>query len=421
MSPLRSAFVIAFLIAGLLAFWPCTASAASRAEINASFRAWLESSVASDAAKRGVSKAVIKQALSGLTPDWTLADLTPPGQTPREGPQRQAEFRGPARYFDETRLRILAQNGRSRFNTWSRQLAEIESRFGVPPSIVVAIWGRESSFGAVRLPYSAIRTLATEAFMGARKAHFYPELIDALVILEKGHVTLDQMKSSWAGALGQPQFLPSVFLASAVAFDGKGPPDIWRSVPDVLASIANVLKQNGWQPGVGWGFEVRVPAKVSCTLEGPDKGKTLAQWSAMGLTRADGSPIKATSHQEGQQEGMHLLMPAGRFGPAFLVTDNFYVLKSYNESDLYALFISQLADRIRDNSGPFKAGFLDMGGFSRADVRAMQQRFEARGVDVGTADGLVGWRTRIAVGAWQEQHGLPATCFPDPSLLKAVR
>ncbi len=264
---------------------------------------------------------------------------------------------------------------------------------------------------------TAVQALATEAFMGTRKDHFYPQFIDALVILEGDHVPLSEFKSSWAGALGQPQFLPSVYLSTAVDFDRKGGRDIWKSVPDVLGSIANYLKQNGWQAGTGWGFEVQVPATVSCTLEGPDQGKPLSDWIEMGVRNPDGTPIRARS----EKQVMHLLMPAGRFGPAFLVTDNFYVLKTYNESDLYALFIGHLADRIRGNAAPFSGRWADVGGFDRGDVRAMQQRLEARGVDVGSADGLVGYKTRIAVGTWQEDNGRPATCFPDTALLRAIR
>lgn len=408
-----------FLSLALLLLLPFAAFAAQpRAETEAAFQQWLATTVRADAAAKGVSQTTMDRAFAGLKLDWTLPELAPPGQPrTREEPQRQAEFRGPAPYFEEGKMRALVQGGRTRFTTWSRTLAEVETRYGVPPSIIVAIWGRESGYGAARLRYSAVQALATEAFMGTRKDHFYPQFIDALVILEGDHVPLSEFKSSWAGALGQPQFLPSVYLSTAVDFDRTGRRDIWKSVPDVLGSIANYLKQNGWQAGTGWGFEVQVPATVSCTLEGPDQGKPLSDWIEIGIRNPDGTPIRARS----QKQVMHLLMPAGRFGPAFLVTDNFYVLKTYNESDLYALFIGHLADRIRGNAAPFSGRWADVGGFDRGDVRAMQQRLEARGVDVGSADGLVGYKTRIAVGMWQEQNGRAATCFPDTALLRAIR
>ncbi|HWJ74490.1 MAG TPA: lytic murein transglycosylase [Kaistia sp.] len=393
------------------------AHAQSRNATEIAFQKWLSETVTPAAEKRGVSPSTLQRAFAGLKLDWTLPDLAPPGQPGREEPQRQAEFQGPARYFDEGKVKSLAQGGRSRFKTWSRTLAEVETRYGVSPSIVLAIWGRESGYGAAKLPYSAIRTLATESFMGARKDSFYPELLAALEILEGDHIALEQMKSSWAGALGQPQFLPSKYLTTAVDFDKNGRRDIWNSVPDTLGSIANYLKQNGWQPGVGWGFEVSLPPEIACSLEGPDQGKPMSDWLAMGIRNADGSTINART----PKQIMHLLMPAGRYGPAFLVSDNFYVLKSYNESDLYALFIGHLADRIRSNAGPFLGRWADVGGFKRSDVRSMQQRLEARGVDVGSADGLVGYKTRIAVGAWQASKGVPPTCFPDAALLKQIR
>ncbi len=393
------------------------ALAQSRAETEAAFKQWLATKVTPDAEKRGIQASTLQRAFAGLTLDWTLPDLAPPGREAEEAPQRQAEFSGPARYFEDGKVKALAQGGRTRFKTWSRQLAEIETRYGVPPSIIIAIWGRESGFGAAKLPYSAVRALATEAFMGARKESFYPELLAALEILEGDHIPLAEMKSSWAGALGQPQFLPSKYLTTAVDFDRNGRRDIWKSVPDTLASIANYLKQNGWQAGVGWGFEVALPADVACSLEGPDQGRPLSDWLAMGIRNPDGTPISARA----PKQTMHLLMPAGRFGPAFLVTPNFYVLKTYNESDLYALFIGHLSDRIRTNAGAFAGRWSDVGGVKRSDVRAMQQRLEKRGMDVGSADGLVGYKTRIAVGTWQASNGMAPTCFPDGALLKAIR
>jgi membrane-bound lytic murein transglycosylase B len=224
------------------------------------------------------------------------------------------------------------------------------------------------------------------------------------------------MRSSWAGALGQPQFLPTKYLATAVDFDGDGRRDIWESVPDVLASIANYLKQNGWEAGTAWGVEVSLPDSVSCSLEGPDQGKPLGAWEAMGIRTLDGKPLAG---KNAKRIG-HLMMPAGRYGPAFIVSKNFYILKTYNNSDLYALFIGHLADRVRGGAA-IAGAWGDVGGFKRSDVRAMQKRLQARGVDVGNPDGLVGYKTRIAIGKWQQANGRNATCFPDTALLKAIR
>jgi membrane-bound lytic murein transglycosylase B len=236
-------------------------------------------------------------------------------------------------------------------------------------------------------------------------------------MVERGLARRDTMKSSWAGALGQPQFLPTSFLDHAVDFDGDAKPDIWNSAPDTLASIAKYLAAYGWVPGRDWGFEVSVPESVSCALEGPDRGKPISDWAALGVSRVGGKPFPAS---ELKAEGF-LLMPAGRSGPAFIVTPNFYVLKEYNESDLYALFVGHGADRIAHGDRKFAAGWGKVGGLYRSDVAALQRGLEAKGYDVGGADGLPGFRTRRSIGEWQEKNGRAATCFPDAELVDAVR
>jgi lytic murein transglycosylase len=286
----------------------------------------------------------------------------------------------------------------------------------VPAGIVLAIWGKESAFGAAKIDKDAIRTLATQAYMGSRRAEFFPELVAALVILEEEHIGRAAMKSSWAGALGQPQFMPTKFLSDAVDGDGDGRRDIWASTPDVFASIGHFLKARGWTAGVPWGVEVRLPATVPCSLEGPDQGQSLSAWVKAGVTRADGRPLA------GGDVGPvgHLLMPAGRMGPAFLVSDNFYVLKAYNESDVYALTIGMVGDRV-SKAGSIRGGWGKVGGFTRSDVRAVQRRLEAMGHDVGTADGLVGFRTRVAIGRWQAKNGLTVTCYPDKAVISSLK
>ncbi|TIM22531.1 MAG: lytic murein transglycosylase, partial [Mesorhizobium sp.] len=252
----------------------------------------------------------------------------------------------------------------------------------------------------------------TKAFMSTRKDFFRTELLAALEIVERGLAPVGAMKSSWAGALGQPQFMPTSFLKHAVDFDGDGRADIWNSTPDVLASIANYLVHYGWVKGRGWGFEVTVPESVSCSLEGPDQGKKISQWADMGIKRVGGKPFPAS---ELKAEGF-LLMPAGRSGPAFIATPNFYVLKQYNTSDLYALFIGHGADRIAHGDGNFAGSWGAVGGLHRSDIAALQRALEAQGYDVGSADGLPGFKTRRSIGAWQAKNGRAATCFPDAGL-----
>jgi lytic murein transglycosylase len=344
-----------------------------------------------------------------------MPELEPPGVTVKPPTvEWQAEFGSPGAYFSERTLSTLASAGRARLAQYSGPLKTIAQRYGVPPAILVAIWAKESGFGAAVLPEEAIRGLATQAFMGRRKDLFRGELVSALLIVEQGDITPARMRSSWAGALGQPQFLPSLFHKYAVDFDRDGRRDIWNSAVDSLASIANYLRAEGWKPERGWGLEVTVPATVSCTLEGPEQGKAMSEWTALGVRLVDGNPLPDKGNRQG-----FLLMPAGRFGPAFIVTENFYVLKEYNYSDLYALYIGHLADRFSKNA-PFLAGWKKVGGFSRGDVKKMQDELVAEGYDVGNADGLIGFQTRIAVGLWQARQGQPATCFPDAKLVRGI-
>jgi lytic murein transglycosylase len=242
-----------------------------------------------------------------------------------------------------------------------------------------------------------------------------PELIAALVILQEGHVPLSEFRSSVAGALGQPQFLPTKFLSHAVDHNGDGRRDIWGSVPDTLASIGHYLRQHGWQPGEPWGTEVALPAGVSCALEGPEQGRPLGRWQAANVARIDGGPLAGAP-----EATRHLMMPAGRAGPAFIVSWNFYVLKTYNESDLYALFVGHLADRLR-GGGAIRGDWQTVSGISRGEVRAMQLRLVEMGYDVGGADGLVGFKTRTAIGLWQARTGLTPTCYPDRAVIEALR
>ena len=408
----RLAVALLLLIAGIA---EAGAETPYRTRVEAEFQAWLKSDIWPEAKAAGVSRATFDKALSGVTLDWTAPELSPPG-VPVKPPsiKWQTEFGSPGAYFNEKTLSSLARAGRARIDQWRKTLGAIYARYGVPPAILVAIWAKESGFGNAALPEPAIRALATQAFMGYRKEVFRPELIAALEIVESGDVAPDRMRSSWAGALGQPQFLPSLFRKYAVDFDHDGKRDIWNSVPDSLASMANYLKGEGWKGERGWGVEATVPASVSCTLEGPEQGKPMAEWARLGITQADGRPLPVSAKRLG-----YLLMPAGRFGPAFIVSENFYVLKQYNYSDLYALYVGHLADRFADDH-PFTARWQKVGGFSRGDVKHMQDQLVAEGYDVGAVDGLVGYKTRIAVGLWQAKRGQAPTCFPDAALVRSI-
>ncbi|MFD1329911.1 lytic murein transglycosylase [Mycoplana ramosa] len=408
----RGALALCVLLA------PVTAHAVSKTDVETQFQAWLQTDLWPEAAKAGVSQKAFKAAFDGVQLNWHLPDLVPPGTAPKKAQkQSQAEFSSPGAYFSEKRLQGLAASGRTLASTHAATLRKVERAYGVPGEIILAIWGRESGFGRADIPHPAIEVLATKAFMSTRKDMFRRELIAALHIIDGGDRAPNQLKGSWAGAMGQPQFMPTSYLKYAVDFDGDGVRDIWNSVPDSLASIANYLRQKGWEPGRGWGYEVRIPEQVSCAQEGPDLARPIGEWASAGIERISGKGFPKT---EGRASGM-MLVPAGRHGPEFIVTPNFYVIKEYNNSDLYALFIGNLADRIAYGNGPFQEGWGDVGKMMRSDVLAMQKALVAKGYDVGKVDGLPGYKTRRSLGEWQSKSGLTPTCYPDAGLKARLR
>lgn len=374
---------------------------------DAEFRRYLEVDVIPEAKRQGINSSVLTRELKGLTPNTKLPGLVGPygkGKPPKVN--FQAEFRAPANYFKESSFNALVGPGRRLMKKHRTTLAKIENRYGVPGRIILSIWARESGYGGAKIPHDAVQVLATRAFMGQRRDFFKQELISALKILQEGHISRSAMKSSWGGAMGQPQFMPSSFLKYAVDFDGDGKRDIWRSDIDTMASIANYLAKHGWVKGRDWGYEIRLPDTVSCTREGPDNQQPIAAFVREGVTRVSGRPFPA---HEVNQPG-NILLPAGRYGPAFIATENFYVIKKYNESDAYALFVGHLADRYGSNK-PFVATWKPTKATTRGAVRTLQQKLEAKGHDVGGADGLIGYKTRRSIGKDQEAGGFFATCW----------
>lgn len=411
--PKTAAFALAFACC-VLAAVPAGADSAS---IEKGFRAFLETEIWPEARGKGVPRATFEAAFREVRPNLKLPDLVLPGtEATVEERTSQAEFGNPASYFNEKKISHLAARGRTLLAANKAVLARIEARTGVPGPIVVAIWGRESGFGTAKLAYNAFEVLATKAYLSRRKEMFRTELLAALAIVSDGHLTVSDMRSSWAGALGQPQFMPTKFLELAADFDGDGRRDIWRSTPDTLASIANFLQKAGWVKGRTWGFEAAVPEAVSCVEEGPDKGRPVAGFVGEGVTRISGRPFP--EHET--RRVAHLLMPAGRLGPAFVATPNFYTLKVYNNSDLYALFIGNVADRL-SGGGAFKSPWRPADAMTRGDVSRMQEKLAARGYDVGGTDGLAGFKTRRSIGAFEAKAGLRQTCWPSKALAEALR
>ena len=386
---------------------PCFADAA--------FQTWLQS-LWPDAQKAGISRATFDAATRGLEPDLTLPDLVIPGR-PEPRQSGQAEFvQTPADYLKESSFDRLAEQARALMAKHRATLAAIEQKYGVPGAVVLAIWGRETNFGAVKLPYGAVRVLATQAWVGKRKEKFREEFVLALKMLEERQVALADFRSSWAGAMGQPQFLPSDFYKYAVDFDGDGRRDIWTSVPDILASMANQLAAKGWQAGERWAYEVRAPANVDCTEANPDVTKPIGEWLRLGFTPAYGRKLTPAE----LAERASLLLAAGTYGPAFLITTNYFVIKEYNFSDLYVLFVGHLSDRIADPR-PFETPWGKVTQLQTAQLDRMQRMLTKLGIYGDKIDGKAGMKTRLALGAYQKANGLKVDCWPTQELLSHMQ
>src|SRR4029077_7129860 len=334
-----------------------------------------------------------------------------------EKPQAgQPEFvQTPADYIKESAISGLAATGRKLYDQYRPALGTIERQFGVDPTVVLAIFGRETDYGRAEDTRSAIRVLATQAYLGKRKDKFREEFLLALKIAQDGQIRLADMKSSWAGAMGLTQFLPSDYLKYAVDFDGDGRTDIWNSVPDALASAAKQLLGKGWQPGLRWAYEVHPPAGVDCTIGVPSYTLTIGEWLERGFRPAYGRVLSATE----RAETASLLQPAGPYGPSFLATKNYFAIKEYNFSDLYVLFVGHLSDRITDPR-PFETPWTNIVQLPTADLDRMQQLLTARGYYHDKIDGKAGMLTRAALGEYQKRNGLKLDCWPSAALLRQM-
>jgi len=401
----------------VLCLWVLLAgvSATSASAADPLFQRWLQG-LWPQAQALGVSRRTFDAATHGVEPDLTLPDLDLPG---REGapPRGQAEFvQTPADYVREATIARLAEQGRKLAAEHRLTLAAIEQKFGVPPNVLLAIWGRETAFGGYRLPKNAITVLATQAYYGRRKDLFRQELIFALKMLEEGHVKLADMRSSWGGAMGLTQFLPSEFYKYAVDFDGDGKKDIWHSVPDALASAAQQLVGKGWQRGTHWAYEVRAPQGIDCTLGVPEVTRPLGEWLKQGFVPA----YARKPSQADVAEPASLLLPEGTYGPAFLTLKNYYVIKEYNFSDLYVLFVGHLSDRINDPR-PFETPWSKNTQLRTAQVETMQRTLTKLGLYKDKIDGKAGMQTRAALGAYQKANRLKLDCWPTATVLEDMQ
>jgi len=375
-------------------------SAAQAQQQNLEFRRFLESLWPAASAK-GVARETFDTAFSGL-----VLDSHVPGAA-----SHQAEFDRPLKaYLAEAVSSGRVERGRLAWRQWRSELSQIEAKFGVPAEIVLAAWGMESDYGRSEGDHDAIRTLASLAFLRSDRSLFLDELIAALEMLQKAGVARANMRGSWAGAMGGSQFLPSAYLKYAVSFDGKGVPDIWTSPPDTLASIANFLRQEGWAPGLVWGMEVIVPQG----FDDASLHRSFGDWARIGVRSATAQSFPPTGEAT-------LFFPSGATGPAFLLADNYWVLKQYNNSDSYALSLASLATRLAGGGELQGRWPKDEVFLSRTQKAAIQRRLVALDLYKGTLDGRFGPASRDAIHAYQIAHGIhPADGFATPALFKEI-
>jgi peptidoglycan lytic transglycosylase B len=350
-----------------------------------------------DAQAKGVTRTTFDLALHGVTPDQRVIAAT----------KRQPEYGKPVGdYINSAASKGRIVRGQAKEKEWTKTFDAVEKKFGVERWILVALWGMETDYGAEKDRWDVFRSLATLGYVKYRDPYFRNELIVAMRIMQDGHFPRTQMVSSWAGAMGQTQFMPTNVVDYAIDFSGDGKSDIWTNVPDVLASTANYLSKEHWKRGLPWGFEVIVPP-------GFDFMKSRAgfdDWKKIGVRRADGKALPSSG------QGI-LFFPAGGKGPGFIVTENYDVLKEYNNSDAYAIAVGHLADRMMGGA-PFKTAWpSDDHPLSRDARIALQKKLAALGYKVNDFEGHVDFDLRDNIRAEQVKFGMIPDGNPTPAFL----
>lgn len=326
----------------------------------------------------------------------------------------QPEFtRTPWAYLDSAVSAPRIVQGQAKLTEHGPTLEAAATRYGVPATIITAIWGMESNYGSNFGSFRTVDALATLAYEGRRRDWARAELLAALRIIDLGDIAPESMVGSWAGAMGHTQFLPSVFLAHAVDADGDGRRDIWGSIPDVVTSTARFLADAGWQPLEPWGTEVRLPPGFDHARAELNVRQSEAQWADEGLRAVDGKPLPALASAA-------VLEPAGARGPAFLVGQNFRTLLRYNNSTSYALAVALLAQRLKGGPGVAADWPRDLQPLSREQTRQLQTTLNARGFDTGAPDGLLGPATRNGLRRYQLSQGFVADGYPTLDLLQGL-
>jgi lytic murein transglycosylase len=397
-----SRFAAAMLaIVGSLAV---TTAAVAACRNTGSFDAWLNG-FRQEALAQGLSRRVVSVALDGLSLDDRVIS-----RDRKQGVFSQTFLEFSGRMVSGYRLKVGAQKIKQYRSIFQR----VEQQFGVPAEVITAFWALETDFGANTGDFSTLRSLASLAYDCRRPELFRPQLMDALRLIEKGDLSPQEMIGAWAGEIGQAQFLPSDYYARAVDFDGDGRRDLRTSVPDVLASSANMLKTIGWRRGEPWLEEVAVPG----TLDWKEADIAIAHprsyWASHGVTRPGGRAIRTDKFPAS------LLLPMGRNGPAFLAYGNFHALLEWNQSLVYVTTVAYLATRF-DGAPKVSSGRAAVASLGVAETRELQGLLARRGYDVGGIDGTIGAQTRAAVKDVQMKLGLPADSYPDAEFLQRLR
>ncbi|MBL15272.1 MAG: lytic transglycosylase [Gammaproteobacteria bacterium] len=353
----------------------------------------------------------------GISEETLLAidDLEAPLERVLELDDAQPEFMQTFTRYLSLRITPLQINrGQALLRQYAVLLEEVRQSYGVQPHYLVSFWAIESNYGRATGGFSVLQALATLAFDPRRAEFFRTELLTALKIIDDGHIAVDNMSGSWAGAMGQLQFLPSVFARYGIDGDNDGKIDIWNSLPDIFHSAANFLSQSGWRGDERWGREVLLPSNFDFSLTGTRTRKPLQEWNELGIIQMNGSPIPVANMQAS------VILPAGAGGPAFLTYANFRATMVYNPSTFYALTVGHLADRYTGGAAIQRMPENEQ-AMSVVDVQALQELLNAAGFDSGEPDGRVGSRTRAAVRAYQQNMELPMDGYASLKLLEALR
>lgn len=364
----------------------------------------------------GFRPVALKAGVSAAAFDRSFAGLVSPDGLTIEKMGKQAEFTKKVwEYLDSAVSETQVRDGMNMRKKLAAQIANVESRFGVDGETVLAVWGIETRYGARMGDHNVIHALATLAYAAPRRNDFWrSELINALKIVQGGHISPQSMNGSWAGAMGHTQFMPSSWKQYAADYNGDGKRDIWTSVEDALASTANYLAKHGWRKGEAWGYEVVLPKGVAAKYAGKD-GISVAEWQALGVVRANGAKFPRPADKA------VLKLPAGNAGPAFLVLKNFYVIKRYNNSDFYAFAVGHLSDRIGGAGEFVKSWPRGYDPLNEAERKEVQQILTRKGFYSGEIDGAIGSGSKESILAFQSSVGMTPDGFPSKALLAKLK